>query len=85
MFDTNPNEGAGWSNCADKGEADKVTATVSSADPPPRATPTVAEFMSAVVPWPVFKTNRSQRWERVPRRQKNDFSTRREGFRNAQS
>lgn len=33
-------------------EAEEVTATVTSTAPPAKETPTVAEFMSAAVPWP---------------------------------
>jgi AAA domain len=52
MLDANANDGAGWSDCAERSEADEVTATITSTNPPPRRTPTLAEFMSAVVPWP---------------------------------
>jgi hypothetical protein len=52
MLEANPNDGAEWSDCAERSEADEVTATVTSTNPPPRRTPTVAEFMSAVVAWP---------------------------------
>jgi hypothetical protein len=53
MLDPNPNQGAGWSNYPDRGGADEVKATVTANDPPPSGTPTAAEFLSAVVPWPV--------------------------------
>ena len=51
MLDPNPNGCAERSN-ADTGEADEVTATVTATAPPPRGTPNIAEFMSAVVPFP---------------------------------
>ena len=51
MFDADPIEAAAAQvDCA---EADDVTATVTSGDQPASDTPTVAEFMSAAVPWPV--------------------------------
>src|SRR5260370_661462 len=53
MLDPDPNEGAdARDDCANISEAHKVTATVNSTARPARETPTVVEFMSAVVPWP---------------------------------
>ena len=58
MLEPNPNEGAAvrgdYTNIS---EADEVTATVTSAPRPARETPTLAEFMSAVVAWPGSPTD----------------------------
>ena len=54
MLDPNPNEGAAArGDYANISEVDDVTAKVTSGDQPASDTPTVAEFMSAAVPWPV--------------------------------
>ena len=53
MFDADPNEtAAAQASCANTRDADNVTVAVTSAAPPASETSTVAEFMSAVVPWP---------------------------------
>jgi hypothetical protein len=53
MFDADPNEAAAAQVVyANVSEADDVAVRVTSAAPPASETSTVAEFMSAVVPWP---------------------------------
>jgi hypothetical protein len=53
MFDADPNETtAAQTDCTTMNEADDVTATVTPCAQSARETPTVTEFMSAVVPWP---------------------------------